>query len=494
MDKRIFRYFYILLIFLIIVNINIISAGEIDQDANSISHDILSDSAGIDEVLSADETVTSDLESDDENSNANLETNDEDSNLETDTDTEVDSETSQAADTQDNANKTVSKDKLKKASLTTKIFVIKGNYLNVYLKNSAKKGIANEKVALRLNGKTLSAITNSQGMAKFKINEPGKTYKTIMKFYGNSIYATTNKTFNLRVIAKPIYAKLTLGSYGVIVNNSLKVYLKTKAGKAISKQSVLLTFDGRTYNRTTNKNGLATLKINRASKIYDLALKFYGKGNYVPTAKTTKINVFNSKLIGKNSNGKVFFQGIIGNRSSKIKIAYVVGLHPQEHQAHDYVYKVMTNKVNMKYKYYIYRIVVTKKSGDYSKDRMRGQLLAKNYIVPHAKKQKFNLVIDIHSTTGVSYAKTYFIHVPKNKHSPSMKLAKKTIATIKSIEKNSKMLYWSPPTQTSPPYIHLPLIKAGTPTFVFETWTYEKKSVTNKRAKILTTAVDKIFG
>ena len=181
-------------------------------------------------------------------------------------------------------------------------------------------------------------------------------------------------------------------------------------------------------------------------------------------------------------------------RSSKIKIAYVVGLHPPEHKAHEYVYKVLTNKINMRYKYYIYKIDVTKKSGEYSTDRMRGQILAKNYIVPHAKKQNFKLVIDIHSTSGKTYAKTYFIHVPKNKHAPSMKLAKKTIATIKKIEPNSKMLYWSPPTQTSPPYIHLPLIKAGVPTFVFETWTYEKKSVTNKRAKILTTAVDKIFG
>ena len=56
------------------------------------------------------------------------------------------------------------------------------------------------------------------------------------------------------------------------------------------------------------------------------------------------------------------------------------------------------------------------------------------------------------------------------------------------------MQYWSPQPQTSPPYIHLPLIDSGTPTFVFETWTYEKKSQTDKRAKILTQAVDRIFG
>ena len=44
-----------------------------------------------------------------------------------------------------------------------------------------------------------------------------------------------------------------------------------------------------------------------------------------------------------------------------------------------------------------------------------------------------------------------------------------------------------------PTYIHLPLINAGTPTFVFETWSYEKKSQTDKRAKILIQAIDKVF-
>ena len=270
--------------------------------------------------------------------------------------------------------------------------------------------------------------------------------------------------------------------------------MKSTAGKAIAKQNITITIDGKTYTRATNSDGLAKLKLNKSSKIYDVTIKYAGKGNYIATSKKSKINVLNCKLIGKTSYGKVYFLSTIGNRSSKVRIAYVVGLHSMEHQIHDSLYKLMKNKVNMKYKYYIYRIVLTNKKGSYSTLRMRGQKLALNYIVPHAKKQKFDLVVDIHSTSGLSYKQTYFIHVPKNQHQPSMKLAKKTIKIIKTIESNSKMLYWSPPTQTSPPYIHLPLIKAGTPTFVFETWSYEKKSQTDKRAKILTQAIDKVFG
>ena len=484
MKKETFRIFYILLIFLIIININIISAGEIDQATNDISKQALSDGTGIDEVLN------------DEATDANIETDSKGGNDESSPATVDNSQSNTSkSDNANNSSDTPKNDAaLKKAYLSTSNYVIKNNYLKVYLKDSSQKPIAKETVFLTINGKTLSSRTDNDGTARFNITNPGKTYQVNLKFNGNSIYGPSTKTFNLRVIASPIYTKITLAERGIIVNDTLKVYVRTKDGKALAKQDIKITFDGRTYNRTTNKNGFATLRINRKSQIYDLSIKYPGTGNYMPVIRKTSVNVINSKVIGKTSYGKVYFLDVIGNRSSKVRIAYVVGLHPIEHQIHDSVYKVMKNKVDMRYKYYIYRIVLTKKSGDYSTDRMRGQLLAKNYIVPHAKKQKFNLVIDIHSTTGTSYAKTYFIHVPKNKHAPSMKLAKKTIVTIKSIEKNSKMVYWSPQSQTSPPYIHLPLINAGTPTFVFETWTYEKKSQSDNRAKILTTAVDKIFG
>ena len=114
------------------------------------------------------------------------------------------------------------------------------------------------------------------------------------------------------------------------------------------------------------------MKISLKSNIYSVTIKYAGKGNYIPVSKSTKVNVLTSKLIGKTSYGKVYFIGAIGNRSSKYKIAYVVGLHSMEHQIHDSLYKIIKNKVSMKYKYYVYRIVLTNKKGSYSTLRMRG--------------------------------------------------------------------------------------------------------------------------
>ena len=285
-------------------------------------------------------------------------------------------------------------------------------------------------------------------------------------------------------------------------SGNFKVKLTDKDGKNIAGKVIKLTLTDPSgkktyYQKTSNKNGNVYLTLEKPAKgVYTVKYSFAGDSYYAPSSGSKKVIVAKKqslKLIGKDKKGKVQLLSVIGNPYSKYKIAYVVGLHIREKQIHESFYKLIKNKKNMNYAYYVYKITLRKVTGDYSTDRMNGQLLAKKYIVPHAKKMKYNLVVDVHSTDGRVYTNTYFIHVPKNKHKKSMKYAKKTINNIKKAEKNSKIQYWSPASQTSPPYIHLPLIKAGIPTFVFETLSSEKKSRSNYRAKLLINAVDKVF-
>ena len=241
MDKKAFRYFYILLIFLIVININIISAGEIDQDIDTASQIVLSDDAGIEEVPDGGDSGTNNMEADDNSEGDSTEP------TPTEEVTQGNDNNANPTSTVSNATKTPA---LKKSYLSTSNYVIKSKYLKVSLKDSSKKAIAKQKIILKINGKNLTATTNSEGIAKFKINEAGKTYKITLKFNGNSVYNATSKTIKIRVIAKPVYTKITLAEKGIIANDTLKVYLKTKAGKAISKQSLLITIDGKTYNRS----------------------------------------------------------------------------------------------------------------------------------------------------------------------------------------------------------------------------------------------------
>lgn len=71
---------------------------------------------------------------------------------------------------------------------------------NVTLKNSSGKAIANAKISIKVNGRTYNAKTNAKGTASFtlKMAKTG-TYKTIIKYSGNNLYKSANKTVKITI-------------------------------------------------------------------------------------------------------------------------------------------------------------------------------------------------------------------------------------------------------------------------------------------------------
>jgi len=208
------------------------------------------------------------------------------------------------------------------------------------------------------------------------------------------------------------------------------------------------------------------------------------------SSKSINKGIHSSKILGKNSNGYVKCI-VLGNRSSKVKIAYIIGIHPREYKPHKVLYKqllVKSKAGKLKYKYVIYKITVTKNPYNFFAGRMNGQKLAQKYVLPHAKKAKYNLVIDIHSNAGryVGYKKKYFVFTPLNKYK-SKKITKKLIRSI------SGLSYYYPDLHSSLRYCTTPLVKSGTKTIIYETYMYENQSTTNKKIKKLIKAVDKLF-
>ena len=194
----------------------------------------------------------------------------------------------------------------------------------------------------------------------------------------------------------------------------------------------------------------------------------------------------NEKVLGNSDLGKVTIEGPYGNKDSSVKIAFIVGVHPLESNSHKAILElVKSNDKSLNYCYYIYKINVTKDASDYDKGRMNGQLLANKFVVPAIIRQNYTLAIDVHSNRGVGdYAKERrFVFAPsEDKNS-------KTFA-IKIKDKVSGLVYYNPPSQTSPKYVTIPLIKAGTPAMVYETYLYDPYEVTKKYAKDFVSAVD----
>ena len=201
------------------------------------------------------------------------------------------------------------------------------------------------------------------------------------------------------------------------------------------------------------------------------------------SALTTSAN--GSNVLGSSELGYVVKEGPYGNKDSPVKIAYITGVHPLESESHKAICEsIETKNKSLNYCYYVYKIVVTKDAADYDKGRMNGQLLANQYVVPDIKSQNFNFAVDVHSNRG-NYQEKRFIFAPQDEE------GSKSIA-LQIKDKIPWMVYYNPPSQTSPQYVTIPLIKAGIPAVVYETYINDPYDFTKEHADEFVSAVDTI--
>ena len=171
--------------------------------------------------------------------------------------------------------------------------VIRGKYLYVYLKDGNGKAMANQKVSIKINGKTYEKTTNSNGRAALKIKLTGSKYSTKVYFYKSGIYSAASKSFTLKISDnKP---KITVANATVIRGKYLYVYLKDKSGAVMASKKVTIRINGKNYVKTTNSNGRAALKIKLTGSKYAAKVYFYKSGVYSYSSKSFTLNIVNNK-------------------------------------------------------------------------------------------------------------------------------------------------------------------------------------------------------
>ncbi|AAB85076.1 MULTISPECIES: Ig-like domain-containing protein [Methanothermobacter] len=173
--------------------------------------------------------------------------------------------------------------------------------------------------------------------------------------------------------------------------------------------------------------------------------------------------------IGNTSYGYVE-KDYYGNQSSNETIGLIIGVHPRESGIHEAVRKTLQTS-NLTKRYVLYSVHVTSNAYDYSKGRMNGQLLARNFIVPDVKNEKPMLVIDCHENLyrQSGYAYPRFLYV-----------ISENLATINYTEQIvSRMGFlrvYTPPKATSPQYVTVPIASQGYSTIIYETYKYDSQS------------------
>ncbi len=198
---------------------------------------------------------------------------------------------------------------------------------------------------------------------------------------------------------------------------------------------------------------------------------------------------YECELLGRNDLGSVHLHGPFGDKDSKVKIAYVIGMHPLESKSHRALFEKLTSKTDLRNCYFLYNINVNDDSSE-TEGRLEGQLLAQEFVRDDIISKQYDLFLDIHSNRGPDgpgdYQITNFIFAPgfDDKSSEYMNLI---------IDNMDEIVYYAPEFRSSPPYITEPTAEAGIPTLVYECYSSEDFELTCRLAERLIDVVDDLF-
>ena len=215
------------------------------------------------------------------------------------------------------------------------------------------------------------------------------------------------------------------------------------------------------YDYATNEDSFLK-ELSEDYPVLDGVLKYIPTDLISSFAGDSSVQGESAKTIGKNSIGTVTVEGPYGNANSSVKVAYILGQHPRESNAHDAIYNsIMNNSDYLNYSYYIYRINVTAESDDFEESRMNGQLLAQDYVVSDVIKNNYSLAIDIHSSNG-GYVQDPYIFAPRSNDTVAYDAANNVT------DKINYVIYYEPASYSSPQYSTIPIDDGGVPAIVFE--------------------------
>ena len=146
-----------------------------------------------------------------------------------------------------------------KLSVSDTSYSKSGTVFKVTLKDNSSKALSNQKISLKVNGKTYSANTNKYGIASVKAAALSVgTYTLSLTYAGNSNYTASSLSKKVKVLSSVKGSDINK-FYGY-TSTYRATFLKD--GAALANTKVSFKLDGKTYTRTTNKNGVVNVGIN----------------------------------------------------------------------------------------------------------------------------------------------------------------------------------------------------------------------------------------
>ena len=156
-----------------------------------------------------------------------------------------------------------------------------------------KKPLSGKTVTFELDGKTYNKKTNSKGQASINIDLAKGTY-TIKYSYAGEVKIKKTSGSKKITVKKGASVKISKKS-SLIFRNKQAGYFKVKLvdvqGNPVASKKVTFTIKGKKYTKTTNKKGIASLKIKRKIGSYKIKVNFKKSSVYKKASKTFTIKV-----------------------------------------------------------------------------------------------------------------------------------------------------------------------------------------------------------
>ena len=173
----------------------------------------------------------------------------------------------------------------------------------IYLFDGNSNPLANKSVNFVANNVNLTLVSDANGTLNLSSLKAGN-YKISASFDNDELYEDSILDFNVSVIKKDVSViSKNMATTTVVVKVNgytgkyFKVTLKDSDGKLLAKKKIKFTISGKTYYRTTNSKGVASLQVNLAkSGKYAVAVKFLGDDFYKAKSKSFKITVNKKKM------------------------------------------------------------------------------------------------------------------------------------------------------------------------------------------------------
>ena len=148
---------------------------------------------------------------------------------------------------------------------------------NVKLTDNTGVPISNKTLSFYINGVNYTRITDNNGVAGLNINLNLGNYPVSVYFESSSIYNSKGINNVLKVVSSGgNQINITPLNTYIVKGNSFNVKLTNNNGNVLPYQPVTIYINNIPYNRTTNAEGIASVKINLNQGAYGISITYTG--------------------------------------------------------------------------------------------------------------------------------------------------------------------------------------------------------------------------